>query len=77
MPALQRCCQTLIVASQAAKTSEPTEGAFDDPASRQQQKASLRFVVFDDDEFYPRANAPLRVKKSVLQRRFVPSTLHK
>ena len=53
MPAFQCCGQTLVVASQAPKSAEPAEGSLDDPASRQQDESSLRFVVLDDYEFNP------------------------
>src|SRR5258708_8112213 len=40
--------QALIVTRQAPKAGHPREGSFDDPATRQQDKAAFGLLQFDD-----------------------------
>ena len=48
MPALESHGQTLVVAGQSAKSAKPTEGSFNNPTSRQQDKTSFGFCMLDD-----------------------------
>ena len=42
--------QPLVVTCQASEAADPGEGAFDHPASWQQDKTSLGFLEFDHDQ---------------------------
>ncbi len=48
MPALESCSQSFIVACQSAKSTKPTEGSFNNPTSRQQDKTSFGFCMLYD-----------------------------
>lgn len=45
--------EPLVVAGQPAEARGPREAAFDDPTTREQDKAAFRFGVFDDFETNP------------------------
>jgi hypothetical protein len=51
--ACQSFAEPLIVSSQTAEASQPGEGAFYDPAARQQDKAPFGFLQFDDQQVDP------------------------
>ena len=53
MPGFESFCQPFVVAGQAAKAAEPTEGSFHNPAARQQHKAAFGLRVFDDLQLNP------------------------
>ena len=50
MKAGEGWCEPFVVAAEAAKAGEPGEGAFDDPAPWEQDKAAFGFRQFDHDK---------------------------
>lgn len=53
MSSFERFVESFVVSRESSKSSEPGEGSFDDPASGEEDEASLRLGMLDDLQANP------------------------